>query len=91
MQKIKKVPLRKCLGCNEMKSKKEMIRIVRNQQGIVSIDSTGKVNGRGCYVCPKKECLTKAIKAKRIQNALEVNIEEVVINELIEKVEKNEQ
>lgn len=82
MIKKKKVPLRKCLGCNEMKPKKELIRIVRSPEGAVNVDKTGKSPGRGCYICPDSKCLEAAIKAKRIQNALEVSVEQ----ELFEKL-----
>ena len=56
----KKIPLRKCIGCQEMKNKKELIRVVRNDAGEISLDPTGKKPGRGAYVCPNAECLNKA-------------------------------
>ena len=71
MMKVKKVPQRKCLGCNEMKDKKALLRVVRSPEGEVSLDLTGKKNGRGAYVCPDKECITKAVKEKRLERALE--------------------
>lgn len=91
MQKKKKVPLRKCLGCNEMKPKKEMIRIVKNNEQIVSVDRTGKAPGRGCYICPDRTCFEKAIKSKRIQAALETSISEEIINELKKRIEQNDE
>jgi predicted RNA-binding protein YlxR (DUF448 family) len=75
MQKVKKVPLRKCLGCQEMKPKKELIRIVRTaHNGEIKIDLTGKLAGRGAYICKNSDCLEKAYKAKRIEKALEQSV-----------------
>lgn len=72
-----------------MKPKKELIRVVRNQEGLVSVDLTGKANGRGCYICPKQECFNKAVKAKRMQSALETEIDETIINAILEKIIDN--
>ena len=69
---MKKIVQRTCIGCNEKKDKKELIRIVRNKEGKVQIDKTGKMQGRGAYICLKIECLDKAIKTKRFERALEV-------------------
>lgn len=85
----KKIPMRKCLGCNEMKPKKEMIRVVRSPEGNISMDLKGKASGRGCYVCPNVECLDNAIKAKRIENALETKISEEIILILREQIQGN--
>lgn len=63
----KRVPLRMCLGCSQMKPKKELVRIVRKADGSVSLDPTGKASGRGAYVCRNAECLTRAIKSKRLE------------------------
>ncbi|MEA4847148.1 MAG: YlxR family protein [Clostridiaceae bacterium] len=82
MQKKRKVPLRKCLGCNEMKPKKELIRIVRSPEGKVDIDKVGKAPGRGCYICPNLKCLEAAIKAKRVENALEAPADEDMFDKL---------
>ncbi|MGB7606571.1 MAG: YlxR family protein [Lutisporaceae bacterium] len=90
MQRIKKIPLRKCLGCNEMKPKKELLRIVRSPEGKVSIDKTGKAAGRGCYICHNIECLEKAIKAKRVQNALEVQVDKDLFEQLRGQLSKSE-
>lgn len=65
----KKMPLRKCSGCGEMKPKKELIRVVRNPQGEISLDTTGRKAGRGAYICPSLECLRIARKAHRIERA----------------------
>lgn len=77
MQK-RKVPLRKCMGCNEMKPKKELVRVVKNQEGEVSLDLKGRKPGRGAYVCHEPACLTKARKAKRFERVLECQIPEEV-------------
>lgn len=90
MQKVKKIPLRKCLGCNEMKPKKELIRIVRSPENVVSIDKTGKAAGRGCYVCPNLDCLEKAIKSKRVQSALETQVDAEIFEQLRRQLDKSE-
>ena len=70
----KKIPMRKCTGCNEMKPKKELVRVVKSPDGEISMDLTGKKSGRGAYVCHSKKCLTAAIKAKRLERAFECSI-----------------
>lgn len=65
--KKRKIPMRMCLGCNEMKPKKELIRIVKTPEGVLEFDPTSKKNGRGAYLCFQKDCLAKALKNKRIQ------------------------
>ncbi|QNB45725.1 DUF448 domain-containing protein [Thermanaerosceptrum fracticalcis] len=80
--RVKKVPLRMCVGCQEMKPKKELIRIVRTPEAEIILDATGKKSGRGAYLCPKKECLEKALKAKRLEKNLEQPISEDIINRL---------
>lgn len=85
--KVKKVPLRKCLGCEQNKNKKELIRIVKTSEGDILIDSTGKVNGRGAYICNNSECFKKAIKSNRISRSLEVEIPKDKIKELEEKIQ----
>ncbi len=69
MAQVKKIPLRKCSGCGEMKPKKELIRVVRGPQGDIALDRVGKMAGRGAYVCPSADCLRAARKAKRIERA----------------------
>ena len=71
---MKKIPMRTCIGCNNAKPKKELIRIVKSSDGEVSIDFTGKKNGRGAYICKSEECLEKVIKSKRLQRVLETEI-----------------
>lgn len=66
----KKIPMRKCLGCNEMKPKKELIRAVKSPEGEISLDLTGKKSGRGAYICKNEECFKKARKAGRLERAL---------------------
>ncbi|MEG0296009.1 MAG: YlxR family protein [Clostridium sp.] len=84
--KVKKIPLRMCTGCMEMKPKKELIRVVRSKEGEVSVDLTGKKAGRGAYVCKSVECLEKAFKAKRLSRNLETNINEEVYNRLKDEI-----
>ena len=84
----KKIPMRRCAGCNEQKSKKEFVRIVRTPEGEIRLDETGKMNGRGVYLCPKKSCLQKAKKAKRLERSLEVEIPEGVWEEIKGKLEE---
>jgi len=79
---LKSIPLRTCMGCNEKKPKKELIRIVKNKEGQISLDKTGKLDGRGAYICDSTECLEKVIKSKRLEKALECQISEEVYNNL---------
>ena len=80
--KVKKTPMRMCLGCNEMKAKAELIRVVKSPEGEVSIDATGKKNGRGAYVCHSPECLEKAIKSKRLERAFSLRIPSAIYESL---------
>lgn len=82
--KVKKVPLRMCTGCMEMKPKKELIRIVKSPEGEVSVDLTGKKSGRGAYICKDIECLEKAFKAKRLSRNLDISID----NEIYDRLRK---
>ena len=83
----KKIPQRQCMGCRERKAKKEMIRVVRGTDGNVSLDFSGKLNGRGAYICPLPECLKKARKAKSLDRSLEVPIPEEVYDRLEKEME----
>jgi predicted RNA-binding protein YlxR (DUF448 family) len=85
--KQKKVPQRMCTGCMEMKPKKELIRVVKDADGDISVDLTGKKNGRGAYVCRNIECLEKAFKAKRLQKNLEAQIDEEIYVRLRDEVQ----
>ena len=71
---VKKQPMRKCTGCNEMKEKRELVRIVRDPEGMISVDLTGKKSGRGAYICKDERCLMKAQKAKRLERAFECEV-----------------
>jgi predicted RNA-binding protein YlxR (DUF448 family) len=78
----RKIPLRKCIGCNEMKDKRELVRIVRNKEGEISVDLTGKKPGRGAYICKSIDCLHKAQKAKRLERAFSTAIEAEIYDTL---------
>ncbi len=78
----RKVPLRKCTGCGEMKSKKEMIRVIKTPEDVIGIDATGKKNGRGAYICNSLECLKKASKSKGLERSLKTSIPKEVYEEL---------
>ena len=80
---MKEMPKRTCIGCNEIKLKKELIRIVKNKEGQIFIDRTGKANGRGAYICDNIECLEKAIKTKRLERTFETNIDAKIYEELM--------
>ena len=79
---MKSIPLRTCMGCNEKKPKKELVRIVKSKEGQISLDRTGKAEGRGAYICDSAECLEKVIKSKRLEKVLESPISEEVYNNL---------
>ena len=83
----KKIPQRQCMGCRERKNKRDMIRVVRQTNGEVSLDFSGKLNGRGAYICPDPECLKKARKAKSLDRSLEVSIPEEVYDRLDREME----
>ena len=78
----KKIPMRQCMGCRERREKRQMIRVVRGTDGNVSLDFSGKLNGRGAYICPNLECLKKARKSKALDRSLEVEIPEEVYDRL---------
>jgi uncharacterized protein len=80
--KIKKIPQRMCTGCMEMKAKKELLRIVKNIEGVVDIDLTGKKPGRGAYVCKNIDCFDKAYKTKRLEKNLEIKIDSSIYDRL---------
>ena len=84
MSSSRKVPIRKCVGCQEMKGKKEMIRVIRTEEGEFLLDATGKKNGRGAYVCKARACLEKAVKNK----GLERSFKQSIPREVYEKLEK---
>lgn len=78
----KKIPLRMCTGCGEMKSKYDLIRVVKSKEGEIFVDLTGKANGRGAYICNNKNCFKKAIKAKRFEKAFSQQISEDIYKKL---------
>ena len=84
MSNNKKVPMRKCVGCQEMKSKKEMMRVLKTSEDTFELDATGKKNGRGAYLCFSKECFEKAVKNK----GLERSFKQAIPKEVYEKLEK---
>lgn len=88
--KVKKIPQRMCVGCQEMRPKKELIRVVKNAEGEVSIDLTGKKPGRGAYICKNIDCLEKAIKTKRIERSFEMKISDEIYNRLKEELNNEE-
>ena len=79
---LKSLPQRSCIGCNIKKNKNELIRVVKNKNEDISIDKTGKANGRGAYLCNNIECLEKAIKSKRLEKTFEMKINEEIYNDL---------
>ncbi len=83
----RKVPLRKCTGCGEMKPKKELVRVVRSKEGEVSLDLTGRKPGRGAYVCRSLACLKNARKAKRFEHAFSCAIPPEVYNSMEQELE----
>ena len=83
----KKIPQRQCMGCRERKAKREMIRVVRCPDGSVNLDFSGKMNGRGAYICHSAECLKKAIRSKALDRSLEVAIPEEVYARLTKEME----
>jgi uncharacterized protein len=84
--KVKKIPQRMCLGCQEMKPKKELIRVTKNSEGNIKMDLTGKAPGRGAYICKNVECLEKAIKSRRFEKAFETKISEEIFAALREEL-----
>ncbi len=89
--KPKKLPMRMCLGCGEMKLKKELIRIVKSPEGEISLDFTGKKSGRGAYICHNAECLQKARKARRFEKSFSCKIEESVYEVMTNELESEPQ
>ena len=83
---MKKIPQRTCIGCNVQKNKKDLIRIVLNKEGKISIDRTGKVNGRGAYICDNVECLEKIIKSKRLEKSFERKISDDIYETLRDEI-----
>ena len=86
----KKIPMRQCVGCREMKPKKELIRVVRSPEGAISLDFRGKAPGRGAYLCPDPACLKRAIKAKALNRAFELESPQEIYDDLLAKMEEGD-
>ena len=86
----KKIPMRMCTGCGEMKPKKELVRVVKSPEGEVSLDPTGKKPGRGAYVCKNAECLRKARKSRRFEKAFSMKIPDEIYDAMEKELTENE-
>ncbi len=86
----KKIPMRLCLGCNEAKPKAQLIRIVKNKEGEISVDFTGKKPGRGAYICNDTACLAKLQKSKRLCRAFSCPVDEAIYERLKEEMDRGE-
>lgn len=89
--KQRKIPLRKCTGCGEMKNKKEMIRIVKDQEGHFSLDFNGKKPGRGAYICHSLECLNQAEKNKGLERSFKTAIDKTIYDTLRKEFENHDE
>ena len=87
MGQTKKIPQRKCVGCQEMKGKKEMLRILRTENGDIVLDTTGRKNGRGAYLCYSRECFEKAVKSRGLERALKVAVTSDTYEELKKEID----
>ena len=83
---VRKVPMRQCTGCQEMKNKTEMIRVLKTSEGEILLDATGKKNGRGAYLCRSMDCLEKAIRSRGLERSLKVKIPDEVYETLKEEL-----
>ncbi len=88
MSAVRKIPMRKCIGCGEMKSKREMLRVLRTTENEIILDATGRKNGRGAYLCCSQECFQKAEKSKGLERSLKVAIPKEVYQSLEKEIEK---
>jgi predicted RNA-binding protein YlxR (DUF448 family) len=86
----KKIPMRQCVGCREMKPKKELIRVVKSPEGQISLDFRGKAPGRGAYVCPDTACLKRAIKSKALERGFETQIPQEIYDGLLQAMEEGD-
>ncbi len=86
----KKMPMRQCTGCREMKLKKEMIRVIKTNENEILIDATGRKNGRGAYICPNQECLAKARKNKGLERSFKMAIPAEIYDKLVEEMNQIE-
>lgn len=85
---VKKIPLRQCIGCGEMKSKKEMIRVIKTAEGEILLDAPGRKNGRGAYLCPSMECFKKAVKGRGLERSFKMAIPREVYETLEKEMEE---
>ena len=85
---VKKIPLRQCIGCGEMKSKKEMIRVIKSAEDQILLDATGRKNGRGAYLCPSMECFKKAVKGRGLERSFKMAIPREVYETLEKEMEE---
>ena len=88
--KTKKIPMRMCLGCGEMKPKRELVRVVKSKEGEISLDLTGRKAGRGAYICKDTECLRKARKARRFETSFECRIDDSVYDSMEAELDEEE-
>ena len=86
----KKIPLRQCVGCGEMKGKKEMLRILKTPEDEICLDATGKKNGRGAYICPSMACFEKAVKNRGLERSFKMSIPNEVYDSLEKEYDGNE-
>ena len=86
----KKIPMRQCVGCGEMKNKKDMMRVLKTAEGFVVLDKTGRKNGRGAYLCMDRECLIKAGRNKGLERSLKMSIPQEIYKNLEEEFEESE-
>ncbi len=84
----KKIPLRQCIGCGEMKSKKEMIRILKTESEGIVLDATGRKNGRGAYICPSADCLKKMVKSRGLDRSFKMQVPREVYETLEKEMER---
>ncbi len=90
MSSVRKIPMRQCVGCREMKNKKELIRVIKTEDEGIIIDVTGKKNGRGAYICPNADCLKKAITSKGLERSFKMPVEKEVYDNLEKELENIE-
>ncbi len=88
MSTVKKIPQRQCIGCGEMKNKKEMIRVLKTADDEIVIDATGRKNGRGAYICPSMDCFRKAVKRKGLERSFKMAIPKEVYERLEKEMER---
>ena len=88
-KRLKKIPMRMCVACREMQAKKDLMRVVRTEEGVAELDTTGKKNGRGAYLCRKADCLSRAIKTRALERALEASLPDAQKAALASEIERN--